>query len=166
MTYYADLTGTGRVRHIGYLARGHYYTKGTTSETFFDHLVALVERPLGAWAGYHTCNLGWCGLRLHPPQPTLRYKGRVLGLGDTDIFVPGDEVVYWASSLIPPLHSTPQIRATLSLCQCCAQLPGSSFTGILRCNQENCARDGLFPWASDRPRIVAESPCHSQTVRC
>jgi hypothetical protein len=100
MTYYADLTGTGRVRHIGYLARGHYYTKGTTSETFFDHLVALVERPLGAWAGYHTCNLGWCGLRLHPPQPTLRYKGRVLGLGDTDIFVPGDEVVYWASSLI------------------------------------------------------------------
>ena len=53
MTYNADLTGTGRVKHIGYLARGHSYTKGTTSETFFDHLVALVERPLGAWAGYH-----------------------------------------------------------------------------------------------------------------
>jgi hypothetical protein len=53
MTHNADLTGTGRVKHIGYLARGHSYTKGTTSETFFDHLVALVERPLGAWAGYH-----------------------------------------------------------------------------------------------------------------
>jgi|HubBroStandDraft_6_1064221.scaffolds.fasta_scaffold161593_3 hypothetical protein len=47
MTYNADLTETGRVKHIGYLARGHSYTKRTTSETFFDHLVALVERPLG-----------------------------------------------------------------------------------------------------------------------
>ncbi|HVR23225.1 MAG TPA: hypothetical protein VMU26_07875 [Candidatus Polarisedimenticolia bacterium] len=53
MTCKADLTGADRVKHIGYLARGHSYTKGTTSETFFDHLVALVERPLGAWAGYH-----------------------------------------------------------------------------------------------------------------
>jgi hypothetical protein len=102
MTYDADLTGAGRVRNIGYLARGHSYPKGTTSEAFFDHLVELVERPLGAWAGYHTCDLGWCRLRLtlHPPQPTFRYKGRVLGLGDIDIFVPGDEVVYYAPSLI------------------------------------------------------------------
>jgi hypothetical protein len=53
MTYNADLTGTGRVKHIGYFAREHSYIKGTTSETFFDHLVAPVERPLGAWAGYY-----------------------------------------------------------------------------------------------------------------
>ncbi len=100
MTYDADLSGTGRVRRVGYLSRGHRFTKGTTSAAFFDRLLALVEHPLGAWAGYHTCDIGWCGLRRHPPQPTFRYKGRVLGLGDTDIFVPGDEVVYWAPSLI------------------------------------------------------------------
>jgi hypothetical protein len=44
MTHNADLTGTGRVRHIGYLARGHSYTKGTTSETFFDHLMTFLRR--------------------------------------------------------------------------------------------------------------------------
>jgi hypothetical protein len=100
MTYQPDLTRTDRVKQIGYLARGHSFTQGTTSEAFFDHLVELVKHPLGGWAGYHSCNLGWCGLRLHPTQTTLEYKGRVIGLGDTDIFVPGDEVVYVASSLI------------------------------------------------------------------
>jgi hypothetical protein len=30
----------------------------------------------------------------------LRYKGRILFLGDTDIYVPGEEVVYVAPSLI------------------------------------------------------------------
>jgi hypothetical protein len=102
MTYNADMTGTNSVRNIGYLARRHPYTKGTPSEAFFDRLVGLVDHPIAVSSGYHTCDLGWCGLRLKllPPQPTLRYKSRVVGLGDTDIFVPGDDVVYCAPSLI------------------------------------------------------------------
>ena len=98
--YEADLTGTGCERQVGYLARGHSFTKGTASEVFFDCLVALVERPLSAWCGYHTCDLGWCGLSLGGEQPKFRYKGRLIRLGATDILVPGDEVVYLAPSLI------------------------------------------------------------------
>ena len=116
MTYNADLTGTDSVRNIGYLARRHSYTRGTTSEAFFDRLVGLVEHPFAVWFGYHTCDLGWCGLRLklQPPQPPLRYKGRVIGIGDTDIFVPGDDVVYCAPSLI--LHYIRRHRYAPPLC--------------------------------------------------
>ena len=96
------MTGRGRERQVGYLARGHSFTKGTTSEVFFDCLVVLVEleQPLLAWCGYHTCDLGWCGLSLGGDQPKFRYKDRVIRLGATDILVPNDEVVYRAPSLI------------------------------------------------------------------
>ena len=100
MTYMADLTATGRVISVGYLAPGHSFTTGMTSEAFFDRLVAMVEHPLGAWCGFHTCDLGLCRLRQPQEQPQFRYKGRVIGIGSTDIFVPGDEVVYMAPSLI------------------------------------------------------------------
>jgi hypothetical protein len=70
------------------------------SEVFFDCLVALVEQPLSAWCGYHSCDLGWCGVSLGGEQTKLRYKGHVIFLGDTDILVPGDDVVYRAPSLI------------------------------------------------------------------
>lgn len=83
---------------MGYLARGHPFPRGKGLENFFDRLVALVEQPLGCWSGYHTCDLGWC--RLTRPREPMLYKGRLIGLGSTDIFVPGDEVVYAAPSLI------------------------------------------------------------------
>jgi hypothetical protein len=100
MMYEVDLAGTGPERQVGYLARGHSFTKGTASEVFFDCLAALVEQPLMFSPGYHTCDLGWCGLSLGGEQPKFRYKGRVIRLGATDILVPGDEVVYVAPSLI------------------------------------------------------------------
>jgi hypothetical protein len=100
MTYRVDLTENNSVTSVGYLAGGHSFNKGIASEAILDRLVALVEQPLGVWSGYHTCNLGWCGLRLRPLRPTFRYKGRVIGLGDADIFVPGDGTVYSAPSLI------------------------------------------------------------------
>ena len=98
--YEADLTGRGHERQVGYLARGHSFTKGTVSKVVFDCLVALVEQPLSAWCGYHTCDLGWCGLSRGRKQPKFRYKGRVIPLGATDILVPADEVFYRAPSLI------------------------------------------------------------------
>jgi hypothetical protein len=102
MTYEADLTENGRERPVGYLARAHSFTKGMVSEVFFDCLVALVEQPFLVSPGYHTCDLGWfCGgLSLGWELPKFRYKGRLIRLGNTDILVPGDEVVYRAPSLI------------------------------------------------------------------
>jgi hypothetical protein len=100
MTYKPDLRGTGRERPVGYLDRRHSFTKGTASEAFFDCLVALVEQPLAVCRGYHICDLGWCGLSFGGEQPKFRYKGRVIGLGATEILVPDKEVVYSAPSLI------------------------------------------------------------------
>jgi len=100
MTYNADLTGSPRVRLVGYLARGHHFATGTTSGVFFDRLVRLVERPLGFWCGYHTCDLGKCDLSQVRAHPEFRYRNRVIGIGSTDIFVPDDEVVHSAPSLI------------------------------------------------------------------
>jgi hypothetical protein len=138
MTYHADLTGTGRVRRVGYLARKHSFTKGTTSAAFFDCLVALVEHPFGVFAGYHTCDIGWCGLSLglHQPQSTLRHKGRILGLGDTDILVPGDEVVYLAPSLVLHYirrhHYVPSPLFVKALLTCPEPLSREYFSAIKR----------------------------------
>ena len=103
MTYLADLTGTGRLKQVGYLSGRHSFTTGMTSEAFFDRLVGLEEHPFLFSCGYHNCDIGGCRRNprsQEPQQPTLRYKGRILFLGDTDIYVPGEEVVYVAPSLI------------------------------------------------------------------
>jgi hypothetical protein len=102
MTYKADLTGTGPIRPVGYLARKHPFTKGRTSWAFIDCLVALVEQPLLHSLGYHSCDLAWCRLTFVSGVHATKFlhKGRVLSLGHTDILVPGDEVVYQAPSLI------------------------------------------------------------------
>ena len=102
MTYLADLTGTGRLKRVGYLSRGHSFISGTTSEEFFDRLVGLEEHPFLFSCGYHNCDIGGCRriLRSEEAQPTLHYKDRILFLGDTDIYVPDEEVVYVAPSLV------------------------------------------------------------------
>jgi len=101
MTYKADLTGTGPIRPVGYLARKHPFTKGRTSWAFIDCLVALVKQPLLGSLGYHNCDLAWCGLTIGRFGATkFLHKGRVISLGHTEIVVPGDGVVYQAPSLI------------------------------------------------------------------
>jgi hypothetical protein len=99
--YLPDLAEPGPVKDVGYLWFGHPYARGKVSHLFFERLVALVEKPLGYWCGYHKCNLGWCSLTESlRSQPVFRYHGRVLGLGSSDILVPGDKAVYCAPSLI------------------------------------------------------------------
>ena len=102
MTYVADLTGTGRLKYVGYLSGKQSFVTGMTSETFFDRLVVLEEHPFLFACGYHNCDIGGCrrNPKSYEPQPSLRYKDRTLFLGDTDIYVPGEDVVYVAPSLI------------------------------------------------------------------
>jgi hypothetical protein len=100
MTYRADLSGTDRVRRVGYLARGYSFTKGTTSQAFFDRLVNVGGTALRGVVRISHLDLGWCRLKVPNEKPALRYKGHPIGLGNTDISVPGDEVVYLAPSLI------------------------------------------------------------------
>jgi hypothetical protein len=127
--YLPDLAEPGRVKSVGYLWAGHSYPKGKVSRLCFERLVALVEKPLAYSCGYHKCNLGLCslteGLR---SKPVLRYRGRVLGLGSTDILVPGEMAVYRAPSLI--LHYIRHHKYQPPECFCVAVLncpkPGSA----------------------------------------
>ena len=84
---------------VGYLARGHDYPEGETSEAVFDRLASLVMLQLVDWMGYHHCDLGVCGS--NQPQPDFYWRGmKIPRCCNTDILVPGKAVVYMAPSLI------------------------------------------------------------------
>lgn len=89
------------MKAVGYLWSGRSYPKGKVSRLFFARLVELVEDPLWHSGGYHNCNLGWCSLKesVNSP-PSFRYRRRILALGSSEIWVPGNEAVYCAPSLI------------------------------------------------------------------
>jgi len=127
--YLPDLAEPGPVKSVSYLWIGHSYPKGEVSRLCFERLVALVEKPLVYSCGYHRCNLGWCslteGLR---SQPVFPYRGRIIGLGSTDILVPSEKAVYCAPSLI--LHYIGHHKYQPPECFCAAVLncpePGSA----------------------------------------
>jgi hypothetical protein len=128
MTYIPDLTEIDRVRRVGYLERGHPYTKGATSKAFFDRLVELVAHPIIKYFGYYTCDLGRCGRGpgLSRLSERFGYYGRTLTCGDSEVLVPGDNVAYWAPSLIlhyirchgyaPPPHFIENVLSCPKLC--------------------------------------------------
>jgi hypothetical protein len=127
--YFPDLAGLGTEKPIGYLWFGHSFPTGKVSDLFFERLVALVEMPLMHACGYHECNLHVCCLTVSVgSQPIFRYRGRVLGLGSSEIWVPGDKVVYRAPSLI--LHYIHHHKYQPPECFCAAALncpkPGSA----------------------------------------
>jgi hypothetical protein len=119
--YLPDLAEPGPVKSVGYLSAGHSYPTGTVSRLCFERLIALVEKPLAYSCGFHKCNLGRCSLTesLHS-QPVFRYRGRVLGLGSTDILVPSEKAVYHAPSLI--LHYIRHHKYQPPECFCAAVL--------------------------------------------
>ena len=102
LSYVADVTEWFGLTHVGYLVQGHPYTKGATSKAFFDHLVTLVAYPFSLPFGFDICDLGRCGRGrgLSRLSESFRYHGRTLTCGNSDIFVPGDDVVYCAPTLI------------------------------------------------------------------
>jgi hypothetical protein len=101
MPYAADLAGSGAVKSVGYLWFGHAYTKGEVEEAVLERLVDMAAEPFLYAYGYHECNLGFCNVRLvSRGQPEFRYRGRTLGLGSAEIFVPGEGAVYCAPNLI------------------------------------------------------------------
>ena len=102
MRFVGDLSDSGPVKSVGWLAPGRSYPKGKASQPFFSRLVALVEKPLVHSGGFHRCSLGWCCLTaFSASSPTFKYHGRnVIFMGSSVIFVPGDDAVYSVPSLI------------------------------------------------------------------
>jgi hypothetical protein len=99
MAYVPDLAETGSLKSVGYLSRNHDYPKGETSDEMFARLICLAKHPLGAWAGEHLCDLGYCGS--NRPQPEFEWQGmEIPRCCSTDILVPDKTVVYIAPALI------------------------------------------------------------------
>jgi hypothetical protein len=99
MTYQEDLSQDGCFVSVGYLSRRHDYPKGEISDAAFDRLATLAMRPLGGWAGEHSCDLGSCGSKLS--QPEFKWRGmRIPRCCSTDIVIPDRTVIYVAPALI------------------------------------------------------------------
>ena len=149
MPYEPDLAGPGPVKKVGFLWFRHSYPKGKIQPLVFERLVALVEKPLGYYCGYHKCNLGSCalteGLR---GQPTFRNGGRLLGLGSSEIFVPAEDAIYHAPNLI--LHYIRQHRYQPPECFCAA---------VLKCPEPDSAeyRERLTRLAPDLAKFFYTS---------
>ena len=142
MTWFEDLSPckyfplemTGQLLAVGWLERDHVYNKGPVREEVVDTLLRLLVdpwQPVMTW-GWHICSL--CPLSHFPP--TLTYKGKRIAMGISNVFVPGDQCIYVAPSMIahymsvheyappqafcqallacPPMHSTHYFQAILS----------------------------------------------------
>jgi hypothetical protein len=83
---------------VGWLAQGHPYSKGEVSRSFFGSLTVLAADPWEpvAFAGRQQCP--FCVFSGGPGK--LVYEGTTVPLGATNIFVPGDEGLFVAPSLI------------------------------------------------------------------
>lgn len=93
MPYFKDLDRCtafpgewNNLRAVGWLARGHDFTRGPVEDGFFAHIDHLHWTPPGAPKGSHQCEL--CGPEEVPPS------------GHGAVFIPGDGVLYVAPGLL------------------------------------------------------------------
>ncbi len=147
MTSNTDVSGwdESQMIRVGWLKPGENYRQGEVSEGFVDKLIALLINPWepATAAGWHDC--GFCQLSTGPR--TLRYKETTVQLGITNLFVPGDSVIYVAPSLIahyidahgysPPdefqaaVIACPEMRSMANLTSILANGPkGYASTGV------------------------------------
>ena len=104
--YLADLTpcglweieNTDAVRAVGWLEPGHDYSRGGVPEDVVRSLVHLLVNP---WqpvvsAGVHRCS--FC--RFTGGPGTISFESTTITVGASNVFVPGEGVVYAAPSLI------------------------------------------------------------------
>lgn len=105
MGYYRDLATLDRFGEtkippvaVGWLDPAQDYERATVSSHVFEALIRLLENP---WqpaiaAGVHRC--GFCHFSGGPGE--LRYAGRTARLGTANLFIPSDQRLFVAPSLI------------------------------------------------------------------
>ncbi|MFO7167887.1 MAG: hypothetical protein DIU80_007635 [Chloroflexota bacterium] len=111
MTWYADLEpctyfpdASDRLLAVGWLEQEHPYTRGQASPAVIDRFAELLQTqgthfPAGC-LGLHTCSLCPDAPDAHRVIPPYTHRnGRRISLGVTNLFVPGNGVVYVAPSL-------------------------------------------------------------------
>lgn len=107
MTYFPDLEPctyfsfleAEKVIAVGWLDGEHEFTTGPLDEDLVRRLCALAERPWqpSLLMGYHTCEI--CE-RPEQGQTVVEFEGRRLSVGASNIFIPGEGVVYAVPSMI------------------------------------------------------------------
>jgi hypothetical protein len=88
---------------VGWLEPGHLYDKGPVDEAFFARLIELLVDPWQPFAagGRHRC--GFCRFTGGPVTVTYSMgtgQGSSIAVGVSNLFVPGDGVLYMAPSLV------------------------------------------------------------------
>jgi hypothetical protein len=109
MAWYADLTPctyfrygppiTSKLLAVGWLEQGHNYSQAVVDGVVVDKLTQLLGsawQPGGGYKGFHTCDFCPGAGR---PSVFVRYP-KVIQLGATNVFIPGEGVIYVAPSLI------------------------------------------------------------------
>ena len=98
--WYEDLTSESnpRLRMVGWLEMGHTFSQGAVDEIVFRKLVELLRDP---WqpvvaGGFYSCTL--CRFTRGPRY--LEWNGTRVEMGCTNLYVPTDQLVYVAPSMI------------------------------------------------------------------
>ena len=115
---------------MGWLERGHVYNKGPVREEVVDTLLRLLVdpwQPVMNW-GWHVCSL--CPLSHFPP--TLTYKGKRIAMGISNVFVPGDQCIYVAPSMIAHYMSVQEYAPPQAFCQALLACPPMHSTHYLQ----------------------------------
>ena len=105
MAHYEDLDQCnyfgaidGRLLAVGWLAREHAYTRGRVAPEFFESLVSLIAN---AWQPFATAGRHPCPFCVFTGGPSeIRLRDANVLLGATNVFVPAEEGVYVAPSLV------------------------------------------------------------------
>jgi hypothetical protein len=150
MTWYADLSPCTYfpvqtpLTAIGWLDPAHAYSQGQVDEPTILTLFHLLENP---WQpvvlmGRHSC--AWCYVSGGPSAITYAPRGPssvmnlTVSIGCTNLFIPGDGVVYVAPSLIlhyiDAHHYLPP-AAFLAAVHTCPPMGSSDYLNALRANR-------------------------------
>ena len=86
------------MERVGWLESGVPFAVGEVSERFFTQLVELLQKPWepGPCGGFHRCP--FC--RFNEVPPRLSFNERQVRMGATNLYVPWDERIFFAPSLI------------------------------------------------------------------
>jgi len=112
MAYFPDLTryaygrgdeieGGDRDLNVGWLARGHDFTRGDAPAGLVDALLACATRPARLYRGMHTCDLCPAPGPGQPRITTMELDGRQVRLGNGEVRVQAsDGLWYTAPTLV------------------------------------------------------------------
>jgi hypothetical protein len=126
------------LRAVGWLEKGHEYSRGEVPEDLVAKLVDLFVNPWqpGVFMGFHTC--GFCKPRFNQlRQHGFMYKNSTVPLWVNNLFVPGEGFLYVAPSGILhylDLHEYAPPDAFARAVMACPPMRSLAYLKTLRAN--------------------------------